>query len=350
MSRPRLSDLHLPVRVYFKDGRYRYLDQANKWHTLGREWDRAARAEFDRLSRGTAPPRTVSALLDAFLLHREAEVRAGTKAARTLEDNEQEAKMLRMVFGQLPAASLKRQHVARFLRERNDKGGKPAPTRANREAALLSSAYSWAMGLRDWDINENPCYGVRRNTERPRRRYIETSELAKWKQTAPARLRAFVLLKRLIGSRQGELLALTRENITDRGLMVGISKTGRKKLVRWSWALRVTVNAIIKLDTQEQEKKKKKVVPITDALLPPRPLFPSRFGDPLTSRGFKSAWARAIKPYLEAGGVRFRENDIRAKTASDLDLGHAQALLDHASPAITRRTYQRAPTKVRPLR
>jgi len=334
MSRRRLTDLHLPTRVYFKDGRYRYLDQANKWHTLGREWGREARAEFDRLSRGAAPPQTVSALLDAFLKHREAEVRAGTKAMRTLDDNEQEAKTLRMVFGQMPVSAVKRQHVARYLRERTDKDGKPAPVRANREAALLSSAFAWAMGLRDWDINENPCYGVRRNTERPRRRYIETSELAKWKMTAPDRLRAYVLLKRLTGSRQGELLALTRANITDRGLQIGISKTGRTKIVRWSWALRATVEAALKLHG--------KVVKIA--------LFPARNGGTLTGRGFKSAWARAMEPYLKAGGAPFRENDIRAKTASDLPTAHAQELLDHASSAMTRGTYQRAPVKVRPLR
>jgi integrase len=337
--------------VYFKDGRYRYLDPANKWHTLGKEWGREARAEFDRLSRGTAPPQTVSALLDAFLKHRESQVRAKEVAMRTLDDNEQEAKTLRMVFGQMPVSAVKRQHVARYLRERTGKDGKPAPVRANREAALLSSAFSWAMGLRDWDINENPCYGVRRNTERPRRRYIETSELARWKQTAPARLRAFVLLKRLTGSRQGELLALTRGSITDRGLQIGISKTGRTKVVRWSWALRVTIKAILSLDQNaktEEEKQEEKVVPFVDPAT--KPLFPSRYRDALTSRGFKSAWIRAMRPYLAAGGAPFRENDIRAKTASDMSTAAAQELLDHASPAITRRTYQRAPVKVRPLR
>lgn len=343
MSRRRTTDLHLPTRVYFKDGRYRYLDPGNKWHTLGKEWDREARAEFDRLSRGIAPPNTVSALLDAFLKHREDQVRAGTAAKRTLEDNELEAKTLRMVFGQMPVSAVKRQHVARYLRERTDKEGKPAPVRANREAALLSSSFAWAMGLRDWDINENPCYGVRRNTERPRRRYIETSELAVWKRTAPDRLRAYVLLKRLTGSRQGELLALTRGSITDRGLVIGISKTSRTKIVRWSWALRTTINAILSLD-----KPSKKVLPFV--VPASKPLFPCRTGAPLTARGFKSAWVRAMKPYLAAGGKPFRENDIRAKTASDMSTADAQQLLDHASPAITKRTYQRAPVKVRPLR
>lgn len=340
MPRQRRTDFHLPPRVYFKDGRYRYLSPANKWHTLGREWDRQAKDAFDVVSQGANGPSTVSALLAAFLLHRETQVRSKVVSARTLADNESEAKMLRLVFGQMPVTAVKRQHVARYLRERCDRQFIPAPIRANREAALLSSAYSWAMGLRDWDVNENPCYGVRRNTERPRRRYIETRELARWKQTAPARLRAYVLLKRLTACRQGELLALTRGCLTDTGIRCGIAKTGRVKIVRWSWALRVTVKAILSLEG--------KVVPLQDPAT--RALFPNRSGEPLQSRAFKSAWARAMKPYLDAGGERFRENDIRAKTASDLSTAAAQELLDHASPAITRRTYQRAPVKVRPLR
>lgn len=346
MPRKRLTDHHLPARVYFKDGRYRYLDRDGHWHTLGKEWDRAARDEFDRLSRGSAPPQTVSALLDAFLIHREGQVRDGDAAKRTLDDNEQEAKILRMVFGQMPAASVKRQHVARFLRERTNKEGKPAPIRANREAALLSSAYSWAMGLRDWDINENPCYGVRRNREKPRDRYVTTSELAKWKQHAPKWLRAYILLKRLSGARQGEMLLLRRHSLTDAGLVFLIGKTQRIKIVRWSWAMRVAVNSLFALQKPPKTDDDK----VVQLPRPDQPLFMSRFGTALTNMGFKSAWARAMADYLEAGGARFREHDIRAKSGSDLPLDRAQELLDHASPAMTKRTYQRGATKVRPLR
>jgi len=349
MPRRRLTDLHLPTRVYFKDGRYRYLDPANKWHTLGREWDRAARDKHDALSRDIAPPQTVTALLDAFLKHREGQVRAGEAAMRTLVDNEQEAKTLRLVFGQMPAGAVKRQHVARYLRERTDRAGKPAPVRANREAALLSSAYSWAMGLREWDINENPCYGVRRNKERPRSRYIDTSELARWKPHAPKWLRGYALLKRLSGARQCEMLSLSKASLADRGIRFEISKTARVKIVRWSWALRRTVDALLALHKPPRRDSDDKVIEFPK---PPelQPLFVSRSRNAMTSHGFKSAWARSMADYMGAGGKRFRENDIRAKSASDLSTGRAQELLDHASPAITRRTYQRAPVKVRPLR
>lgn len=348
MSR-RLTDLHLPPRVYFKAGRYRYLDRANKWHTLGREWDRAARELHDKLARGTADPQTVSAMLDGFLKYREQQVRAGEAAARTLLDNEQEAKTLRLVFGHMPPNAVKRPHVARFLRERTDHQGRPAPVRANREAALLSSAYSWAMGLREWDIQENPCYGVRRNRERPRHRYIETGELARWKPYAPKWLRGYVLLKRLSGARQCEMLTLSRASLTDRGIRFQVSKTGRVKIVRWSWALRATVDALLALHKPARRDADDKVIDFPKPL-EQQPLFISRRGEAMSASGLKSAWADAMAAYRAVGGERFRENDIRAKSASDLSTARAQELLDHASPAITKRTYQRAPAKVRPLR
>lgn len=332
--RPRRTDHHLPPRVYFTYGRFRYFPKGGKPVTLGKEWDRAAREKYDAISRGTAPPQTVSALLDAFLLFREGEVRAGRTSKRTLADNEQEAKVLRLVFGQMPAKAVTSKHIARNLRERRDRDGKAAPVRANRETALLSSAYSWAMGQAEWDVERNPCYGVRRNTEHPRRRYVETLELALWKRHALKWQRAYVLLKRLAGARQGEMLALTLKDMTDKGIRFGISKTGRVKIVRWSWALRVVYASILSLPRK----------------MPCTALFVSRHGTPLTNMGFKSAWARTMAKHVEAGGTSFAEHDLRAKTASDLSIERAQELLDHASPSITRDVYQRAPVRVRPLR
>jgi integrase len=55
--------------------------------------------------------------------------------------------------------------------------------------------------------------------------------------------------------------------------------------------------------------------------------------------------------YLEAGGKRFTEHDLRAKVASDSeDLDVAQARLQHQSRTTTNRVYRRAPTKVKVLR
>ena len=47
---------------------------------------------------------------------------------------------------------------------------------------------------------------------------------------------------------------------------------------------------------------------------------------------------------------RFQERDLRAKTASDMPLELAAALLGHADPRITKRVYRRKPDVVKPLK
>ena len=47
---------------------------------------------------------------------------------------------------------------------------------------------------------------------------------------------------------------------------------------------------------------------------------------------------------------RFTEHDLRAKVASDLEVGHAGQLLGHANEEITERIYRRKTVMVKPLK
>src|SRR5690606_39361130 len=58
------------------------------------------------------------------------------------------------------------------LENRDKKGLGPA---GNREIACLSSIFNHGMRIRA--CNVNPCYGVRRNTEKPRTRAVTDKEL-----------------------------------------------------------------------------------------------------------------------------------------------------------------------------
>lgn len=336
MGRRRRTDLDLPQRVYRSRGSLFYAAPSGKWHALGKAWDRAAKERWLELTTGRAAQGTVSELLDAFLKHAEAQVRAGKRGARTLAGNELEAKTLKLVFGHMNYTKVTRKHVAAFLRQRTGRDGKPAPVTANREAALLSSAYSWAMGEPGFEVQENPCYGVRRNTETPRTRYLQTFELQRFGRAyAPRWLRCYILLKRLTGLRQGDMLKLGRQNVTGRGLEVATGKTGKVLRFRWTRSMRTVVDAIIAL---------------------PRPVpslyfFTSRYGTQLSAFGFKSAWQRAMNAYEAAGNARFWEHDIRGKTGSDASSdARAQELLGHATMATTRKHYRRAPASVRPFK
>ena len=208
-----------------------------------------------------------------------------------------------------------------------------------------TAAYSWAMGEDPYDVTVNPCYGVRRNIEQPRERYVETWELRRFnKNYAPTWMRCYCLLKRLTAMRQGNMLKLDDANITARGIEYQQNKRGARRIVRWSWALRIVVQAIqsIRPALSPLPENVKRI---------PQPLFPSRYGTQLSSRGFKTAWQKAMVAYAKAGNERFWEHDIRAKSGSDAESDErAQNLLGHDSVATTRRHYRRAPVKVRPLR
>lgn len=339
MGRRRKSAFHLPNKVYFNRSFYWYVDPNGHWHKLGKLWNREARNEYDRLSLGRAPGGTAAELLDAYLVHAENLVRERKRSRRTLDDNYAEARFLKLVFGRTAYTEITEKHVATYLRKRKDEHGKPAPIRANREAALLSSAYAWAMGEDAFEVTRNPCYGVRRNTETPRDRYVETMELQRFTRVyAPDWMRCYVLLKRLIGIRQGDMLRITRGALGDRGLEVEVGKTGKKLRFRWTWALRMVVAALLKLQGDDEKIK-------------PIQLFVTAPGRPLTRLGFKSAWQRAMNAYVAAGNDRFWEHDIRAKSASDANsTRRAQELLDHESAATTQRHYRRGTAKVSPFR
>lgn len=336
MTGRRKSHHHLPDRVYINRGWHFYVDDAGKWHKLGKIWDRSAKERWLELSEGKSADGTVAKLLDDFLELCEGLVRAGKRAKRTYADNEVEARALKLVLGRTAAHLLTSRHVKSYLNKRNDKDGRPAPVRANREIALLSSAYAWAMGRDEWPkIALNPCYGVRRNAEAPRREYVQTQQLVCFGKIAPDWMRRYVLLKRITGLRQGDLLRLTPANITDRGLELVTGKTRRRMRFRWSWGLRVVIDSIVA--SQGDVKK--------------LALFPARHGGRMSSLGFRAAWARAMTEFVAGGGVKFRENDIRAKTASDASsLARAQELLGHEESSTTARHYRRGVAKVTPLR
>jgi integrase len=347
MGRRRGRDFHLPQRVYFNRGTLFYVAPSGQWHRLGKEWDRTARNLWLELTTGEAPQGTVAELLDAFLKHSEDLVRAGKRSPRTLDDNEQEVKTLKLVFGRMGYGTVTRRHVAAYLRRRADRDGKLAPIRANREVALLSSAYAWAMGEPGFEVHENPCYGVRRNPESPRTRYLQTVELQRFGRFAPAWLRCYLLLKRLTGLRQGDMLRLGRQNVTDRGLEVATGKTGKVLRFSWTRSLRVVVDAILALPMPARKVKKGQ----TTAKLLRMYFFTSRYGTRLSAFGFKSAWQRSMNAHEGAGFERFWEHDVRGKTGSDASsVARAQELLGHDSARTTARHYRRAPATVRPLK
>jgi len=325
MARARTKNRHLPQRVYISRGFYSYVDINNKWHKLGKTLPEAMVA-WTKLIDRPATVCTMNQLFDRYMF----EV-APKKSQRTYKDNQREVMNLRVYFGEMSPEDIDPTVIYQYMDIRSTK----APIRANREKSLLSHVFS--MAIRWGIVKDNPCRNVKRNPEKPRDRHIEDWEYKAVWNIAPELIKAAMDFARLTGQRIGDILRVKLSDITEDGVRIDQGKTGKKLLIEWSDMLRKCVNT---------------------ARLLPRPirglyLFCNRFGQPYTSSGFKTLWQRTMTKAIQEGVLteRFTFHDIRAKASSDIkSTRHASELLGHASESMTKKTYRRGVTKVKPSR
>lgn len=277
-----------PPGVTVKNGRY-YLVRRNKWHALTRvdAGEIALLEAYYRLTRDD--PRTMSALLMAYVADGTEELREITR----LKYRQAIVSRLIPVFGNMPLGSVKPGHVSQYLERRKRAG---AAVAGNREKAVLSSACAFAM-RQGW-LEFNPCYGTRRNRERPAVRYVEHAELAGQLDRAPPALYPLLAAAYLTGARQTDLIGWKRSNITERGIEYRESKTGKPRLIEWTPTLRKVMRAALERASGER-------------------VFTSARGLPWSVWGLQSA-LRRFKP-----GFRFRDLRPKAETDAPGTLGHA---------------------------
>lgn len=225
---------------------------------------------------------------------------------------------------------LRRMHIAAHL------DGASAKVSANRQIAALSSAF--AVAIRGGRTEYNPCRGVERNTEAPRRRLVTHSEYAQLKHAAPRVIRIAMLLARLTGMREGDLLTLTWRQIVGDEIHVTPSKTrsstGIAQRIRITPALRAVLKAARKLRGDLRS--------VT--------VIHNERGQAYTQSGFQSMWQRTVK---KSGVEDVHFHDLRARAVTDKERkerGSGSDLAGHADPATTRRIYRRGAVKVSPVR
>ena len=319
MGRKRQKRKDLPQRVYFQHGSYYFVDRSGKWNNLGREYVDAM-TSYAKLN---SVPRTIANMGSLFDRY-QAEV-IPTKAASTQRTNRIEMKYLRYAFGHMRPDAVTPQDVYAFMDARG------APIRANREKALLSHVFSYA--IRWGAVADNPCRLVKRNPEKPRRRYISDIEFKAVYDIAPLSIQAAMKLALITGLRQGDLLSLRLQNITDDGLLVETGKTGKRLLFQWSEDMRQAI---------DQAKQ------LPRAVLSMY-LIPNRRGMKYTSSGFRANWQRLMLKAIDKKAIaeRFTFHDIRAKAGSD---GEDDKLLGHDDPKMLNRVYKRNAIKVTPVK
>lgn len=280
--------------VVEKDGRY-YKIVKNKWHKLTRI-DEGVNAllrcleDFDPFR-----PGTIRELIAMYRALGMTELKPAT-----VVDYERILLRLEHHFGHMRMDSLKPNQVAHFL-ERRKKAGKGG-TRANREVAVLASAYNF--GMRNLYCEGNPCRGTARNTERPKKSPVSDEAFLGVFNRSNEPFQDLIAAAYLSGVRQTDVIAWSRtQHMRPAGIDYVQSKTGKPHLVKWSPALRYFVDRAI-----EREP---------DADL----IFTNTEGEPWTVSAIASQLARLESPWC------FK--DLRAKAQTDAAhsvLGHGAAL------------------------
>jgi integrase len=324
MGRRRQHDKHLPQRVYFRGKTYYFVDRAGKWlalgHTAGEMYRTYAALVEER------PLVTMGDLFDRYV----AEV-IPQKAPRTQRDNRYEMQFLRAALRKMPPSEFRPRDGYAYYNERK----KTSLRRALAEMALLSHVFTKAI---EWGaVEENPCREIRKERPKPRRRYVTEAEYAAAYKVMTPMAQCAMDLAVLTGLRPGDLLGLTRANLTDDGIEVTTSKTGKRLLIEWSEALGSAVKRALAQAPRVRQ-----------------PIICNKQGAAYTVDGFNTIFYRAMGKALkdENSGLRerFQFRDLRAKSASDDTAEAASKRLGHADPKITERVYRRKAERAKPLR
>jgi integrase len=132
---------------------------------------------------------------------------------------------------------------------------------------------------------------------------VSDAEFLEAFEAAPEPLQDVLALALLTGLRQGDLRALRREALREDGIYVVEGKTGRRRVIEWTDALRFFVRRSLERSRGAY-------------------LLTNKFGRVWTLGGLQTAIKRM--------GVDWHFHDLRAKAASDADhniLGHGAGML-----------------------
>ncbi len=250
---------------------------------------------------------------------------------RTRRDYKGYSSFVLKPFGKMLPKDIKPRHIRQYM----DIRGKNSHTQANREKAFISRVFRW--GYERGVVAVNPCQGVRQFTEKPRERYITDAEYAALYQAADILVQVAMEISYLCCARQGDVLALRRDQLMDEGIFIRQGKTGVKQIKSWSPRLIAAINTAKTLPTNTG-------VISTFILHQPN-------GMRYTSAGFVNHW-RKSKRIAESKhsnmNFNFTFHDLKAKGISDLSgtLQEKQAISGHKNISQTAR-YDRK-TKVVP--
>lgn len=323
MGRKRKTDKHLPRRMYCKHGAFYFVDVGGKWRHLGHDYVKAM-GKYAELTDPGRPCVTLGEVIDRYRLHI-----LPHKAKSTQRGEAPQLTRIKSVFGEMSPDEITTQHIYQYMDARATK----SPTAARQEVVLLHHVF--VKAIRWGAATKNPASGIEKPKSKLRDRYVTDEEFDAVRQLASPRLKVAMDLALLTGLRKGDLIKLTRDNLTDDGLLVQTSKTSKGLLFQYTPALKGVLAASKKLRPQ----------------IPGYYVIRNMQGKQFTSDGFSSNWQRLIRKAAKQGVERFTFHDIRRKSASDsASLTEASERLGHSSTALTKKTYYVKPMPVKPLK
>lgn len=350
MGRPRTKDRHLPERVYFEEGRYRYKPKGAKPVELGTDFAEAMKLYGETIAPTLTPkanPVTMGDWGDTYMLKV-----VPLKAPRTQRDNKVEWGFLRPAFADVLPEDVDQPMMSRYLAARG------AITRGNREKALLSHMLSWLVFL--GKLKLNPLFNMQRkfsgNQEMPRTRSVTDRERNIFVRHGGAKIVAYLDLKELTRMRKGDLLTLELSNLKDDCIEIVPRKSrrrhprtgeviGKKRQYTITPDVRAVLDRILEIK-RAQELRTRKITPWLFATEKGKCYYDT---DRAIATGFYALWRRvrvkATKAAAAEGWVleRFTEHDLRARK------GGSAKLLGN-SEDVYKKHYDRDAEVVEPLR
>lgn len=222
-------------------------------------------------------------------------------AFETRKDYDKYSKKILAVFGRMHMKKVKPEHVRKYM----DKRGLSSRVQANREHAFFSRCFRW--GYERGLVTSNPCRGVRKFKETPRKRYVTDVEYNALYEIADPVIRIAMELAYLCCARQSDILNMRYSQILEDGIFIAQGKTGVEQIKEWSPRLRRAIQ-------QARELPKRKGVVSTFVLSQPS-------GSKWTRNGFNSRWRKAKQKAKEITGypMDFTFHDLKAKGISDIE-------------------------------
>jgi len=285
--------------MYWKGASYWHV-KGNRWTKLGKTYANALRkyAEVDQ-------PRTQWGDLVTYTYDR-LDVSKNTQAQYDLI-----RPRLIKAFNHLQPHEITTRHVYAMMEAYSG-----TPNMANRMLSVLRLVCD--RGARLGAMDFNPTIGVKRFTEKKRDRYITHTEFAAILDKLSPRHRVVAEMAYLTAQRIGDVLSITRSQITAEGILFTQQKTHARLLVQMTPGLRQAIEA----SESAYGARKEHLYPITGK------------DSPMSYTAMRDAWRRAVK---KAGVDHCTLHDIRAKSLTDAKKqGHdPQALAGHRLESTT---------------